>query len=249
MKVAAGERSPRATRRAPRRRVAFLRLPALFQRAAVCGRRRAAPLGGDASHARAAEAVENDVAGLRVVEDGRDDRQVRDLGVVAVRAVERVGLAGADVDGERLAVVRLVGVVRPAVVLDELGQERVGTRGVVRRVGQPQDVLVFGHGEVGPLPQLGELLLQSRGEVLPARLVGLEGCPEALDRSRLRRRGERCGQLGRGVIRDRHQWPPSHRCSPRQVAGISRVSIVMTDASTGDAAAGRGAGVMQRLRR
>ena len=190
---------------APRRRIALLRLPELFQRPAVGGRRRAAPLGGDAGHARAAEAVENDVPRLGVVEDGRDDRQMRHLGVVAVRPVERVGLAGGDVDGERLAVVRLVGIVRPAVVLDELGQERVGARGVVRRVGQPQDVLVFRHGEVGPLPQLGELLLQPLDEVLAARFVRLEGQPEALDRSRVWRRGERRGQLRRGVIRGRHQ--------------------------------------------
>ena len=111
--------------------------------------------------------------------DGHD-REVRHLGVVAVRPVERVGLARADVDGERLAVIRRVGVVCPSVALDELGQERVGARGVVRRVGQPQDVLVVGLREVGPLPELGELLLQLGAEVLAARLVRLEGQAEAL---------------------------------------------------------------------
>ena len=196
---------------APRRRGAPLRLPALFQCPAIGGRRRAAPLRGDAGHARPAEAVENHVAGPRVVEDGRDDRQVRHLGVVAVRPVEGVGLAGADVDGERLAVIGLVGVVRPAVALDELGQERVGTRGVVRRVGQPQDVLVVRHGEVGPLPQLGQLLLQPGAEVLAARLVRLEGQPEALDGSRAGRRGERGGQLRCSVIRGRHGRSPCRR--------------------------------------
>ena len=193
---------------APRRRLAFLRLPALLQRAAVGGRRGAAPLGGDAGHARAAEAVEDHVAGLRVVEDGRDDRQVRHLGVVAVRPVEGVGLADADVDGERLAVVRLVGVVRPALALDELGQERVGARGVVRRVGQPQDVLVFGHGEVRSPPQLGELLLQQREEVLAARLVRVEGQPEALDLRGVLGCDGLPEQPGVGITRRGHVRPP-----------------------------------------
>ena len=217
---------------APRWRLTFLGLPDLLDRSAVSSGRRTAPLGGDAGHTGTAESVENHVAGLRVVEDGRDDRQVRHLGVVAVRPVERVGLAGADVDGERLAVVRLVGVVPPAVVLDELGQERVGARRVVRGVGQPQDVLVLRYGEVGPLPQLGEPLLQSGGEVLPARLVRLEGHPEALDRTRIRRRGERRGQLGRSVIRDRHRWPPSRRSDAHHAASRAapEFPIVMTDA-------------------
>ena len=194
---------------APGRRLPFLRLPVLFQRPAVGGRRRAAPLGGDAGHARAAEAVEDDVAGLRVVEDGRDDREMRHLGVVAVRPVEGVGLAGADVDGERLAVIRLFRVVRPAVVVDELGQERVGAGGVVRRVGQPQDVLVCGHGEVGPLPQLGELLLQPCEEVLAARLLGLERCPEALHPRRVLRGRGLSEQPGVGVTFCRHCRPPA----------------------------------------
>ena len=194
---------------APRRRVTFLRLPALFQRPAVGGRRGAAPLGGDAGHAGAAETVQDDVARLRVMEDGRDYCQVRHLGVVPVCPVERVGLAGADVNGEGLAVIRLVGVVRPAVVLNELGQEGVGARGVVRRVGQPQDVLVFGHGEVGPLPKLGELLFQPCQEVLPARLLRLEAHPQALHRRRVLRRGGFAEQPGVGVTLRRHVHPPS----------------------------------------
>ena len=218
MNVAAGDRSPRTTRRAPHAgRGPPLRVPPLFEGPTVGGRRRPAPLGGDAGHAGAAEVVENDVAGLRVVEDGRDDREVRHLGVVAVGAVESVGLAGADVDGERLAVIRLVGVVRPAVVLDELGQERIGARGVVRRVGQAQDVLVVRHGEVGPLPQLGELLLQLGAEVLAARRVRLEGQPEARHLRGVLRRGGLRQQAGGRIPLGSHGNPlarstvPPHR--------------------------------------
>ena len=68
-------------------------------------RRRTAPLGRDAQHAGAAESIEDDVARLGVVENRRNNRQVRHLRVVAVRPVEGVGLSDADVDGERLAMI------------------------------------------------------------------------------------------------------------------------------------------------
>ena len=65
---------------------------------------------------------------------------------------------------------------------DEFGQERVGAGGVVRRVRQPQDVLVLANRKVGPLPKFWKLPLQLLQEVLPPSLIRLEGHSEALDR-------------------------------------------------------------------
>ena len=157
--------------------------PLLFELESKRRRRRAAPLGRNAGHAGAAEAVQNDVAGLRVVKDGGDDGAVGHLGVVAVGAVEHVGLAGAHVHRKGLAVVRLRRVVSPAVVLYELGQERIGTGRVPGWVRQPQDVLVVALREVVTLAQLRQLLLQPFQEVAPPRFVRLEGQAEAFDRS------------------------------------------------------------------
>ena len=192
---------------APRRRGPALRRPLPFQRPAVRGRRGPAPLRGDAGHPRPAEAVQHEVARPRVVQDGRDDRQVRHLGVVAVRPVEGIGLADADVDRERLAVVRLPGVVGPAVALHELGQERVGAGGVVRRVRQPEDVRVRPRREVGPPPQRGEHRPQPFEEVRAPRRVRLEGPAEALDRP-----GRRGGRVVPQQLRRR--VTPGHGARP-----------------------------------
>ena len=189
----------------PGGRRAALRRPLLLQPAAVLGRRRPAPLRGHAGHARPAEAVEHEVARPGVVQDGRHDRPVRHLGVVAVRPVERVGLADADVDRERLAAVRLGGVVRPAVPFDELGQERVGAGRVVRRVGQAQDIFVRRRREVGPAPQRGQHRLQPFQEVPAPRRVRLEGQAEALDRAG---GGVFPKQRRRGITRGHGVRPP-----------------------------------------
>ena len=177
---------------APLRRLSAVPPPLLFQLQAVLGRRRAAPLRGDAGHARTAEAIEHDVARLRVVEDGRHDGPVRHLGVVAVGLVERIGLADAHIHGERLAMVGLVGIVGLAVLFHELGEERIGAGRVVRRVGQAQDVLVLADGKVVALPQVRELLLQPGKEVVPPSVIGLEGHSEAFHR----RCGVRPGDVG-----------------------------------------------------
>ena len=138
-----------------------------------------------AGHARAAEAVENQVAGLRVVEDVPEDRLVGDLRVVAVGHVDRVVLARSHVEGERLAVIRLLGVVGPAVVGDHVPEERIRAGGEVGRVGQGQDVLDLAHGEPFDLSEgrVEEMLPQSAEEVGAASLVVWERTPQALDRT------------------------------------------------------------------
>ena len=81
-----------------------------------------AQLRRDASHPRATEAVEHDVARLGVVEDVPHDRLVRHLGVVAVGVVDRVVSAFADVCCEGLTAVLVAClVVCGAVLRDELG--------------------------------------------------------------------------------------------------------------------------------
>ena len=110
-------------------------------------RRGPAPLRGHAGHAGAGKAVQHQIARLRVVEDRGHDRQVRHLGVVAVRPVDGVGLALAHVDREGLAAIGLGGVVRPAVRRRERAQERVRAGGMPGRVGQGEDIVDLAVGK------------------------------------------------------------------------------------------------------
>ena len=101
-----------------------------------------------------------------------------------VGAVEFVGLPDAHIDGVRLPVILLFGIVGPPVVRYKIRQEGIRARRVVRRVRHAQDVLVLAVGEVGPLPQLGQLLPEDLQEVVPASVLRFEGYPQAGDRSR-----------------------------------------------------------------
>jgi len=106
MNVAAGERSGG--------------LPLGFDDSPELGVGTPAHLRRDASHARAGEAVENEVARLSIVQNRPHDRLVGNFRVITVRGVNRIGLALADVDGEWLAAVAIgLGVVGLAVPLDK----------------------------------------------------------------------------------------------------------------------------------
>ena len=76
------------------------------------------------------------------MEDVTHDCLVWNFGVVAVCVVDRVILSFAHVGRERLPAVRLARIVGFSVVMDELGDERIRARCVVRRVRQRQDVFV-----------------------------------------------------------------------------------------------------------
>ena len=91
------------------------------------------------------------------MQDGRHDGQVRHLGVVAVRLVDGVGLAYADINRQRLAAVFGARVVWLAVVRHKLRQPRVRAGGVVRRVG---------HGEDGFVRASRKAFLLAKGRVL-----------------------------------------------------------------------------------
>ena len=145
--------------RAPFRGRSPFFIPSLFEFPPERGRRRAAPLRGHTRHAGTTEAVQDHIARLGVVKNGRDDCPMRHFGVIAMSPVERIGLAFADIDCERLAVIGFRRVVGTTMTFDELGQKRVGAGGVIRRVRQPKDVLVLANREVGPLPKFGELHL------------------------------------------------------------------------------------------
>ena len=133
--------------------------PQRFERLSPSLRRGPAPLRGHAGHAGAGEAVQHQIAGLRVMEDRGHDRQVRHLGVVAVRPVDGVGLALAHVDREGLAAIGLGGVEGPAVRLDERAQERVRAGGVPGRVRQAQDIADLAVGKPDlVLPALQQVL-------------------------------------------------------------------------------------------
>ena len=141
--------------RTPLGRIAAVLLPGQLELSAIVRGRCAAPLGGDARHAGAAEAVEHEIARTRVVQDRRDDREVRNFRMVAVRLVERVGLADARVHGEGLALVALLRVIGLAVDAHEVREEGVRARRVVRRIGQSEDVLIATLGEPRRLAKLG----------------------------------------------------------------------------------------------
>ena len=96
----------------------------------------------DTGHSRPTEPVKYNIPRLGVVEDVPHDGLVRNFGVVGVGVVNRIVLSFAHVGGEGFAAVRLARIIGFSVVLDELGDERVWARGVVRRVRQRQDVFV-----------------------------------------------------------------------------------------------------------
>jgi len=95
------------------------------------------------------------------------------FGVIGVGGVDGVGLSRTGVAGERLATIvvgsRVVGL---AVMLNKIRNPRVRAGGVVRRVGERQDVLVRADGEALDLAELGvlELFAKFLGKVGPASL-------------------------------------------------------------------------------
>ena len=88
------------------------------------------------------------------MENRWDYRQVGHLGVVAVGLVELIRFAFAHVHREGLALIAIVRVVWVPVCLDKLSEERVRACGVVRRVREPENVLILCDREVGPLSEL-----------------------------------------------------------------------------------------------
>ena len=75
------------------------------------------------------------------MQDVPHDCLVRHLGVVGVSCINGIVLPLAHVRRERLLAVRHVRVVWLAVVLDEVRDEGVRARGIVRWIGEVQDVL------------------------------------------------------------------------------------------------------------
>ena len=87
---------------------------------------------------------------------------MRYLSVVTMSSIELICLSLAHVNGERLAMIRLVRIVWLAVVLDEFTEKRIRAGGVVRRVGQCEDVLVLADRKALDLAKLGILELLSQ---------------------------------------------------------------------------------------
>ena len=81
---------------APFRLAEILFLPGGFQLPPKALRSGATP-----GHARPAKPIQDHIAGLRVVQDRWDDRQVGDFGVVGVSLINRIRLAFADIHGDR----------------------------------------------------------------------------------------------------------------------------------------------------
>ena len=110
--------------------------------------RATAHLRSNTCHSRPAKAIENNVTGLRVMQNISHNRLVRYLRMIAVRIVNRVILAFTDVGGKRLTMIvvrRLI--IRRTVLLDKIRDERIRAGGVVRRAGERNDVLVLRNRE------------------------------------------------------------------------------------------------------
>ena len=186
---------------APTRLAEALLGPPRFQLPPVALRRRPAPLRRHPGHARAREAVQDQVAGLGVVEDRGHDRQVRHLGVIAVRPVDGMGLALADIDRERLATVGRIRLAVLAAGFHEFAQERVRARRMPRRVGEVQDGFGLAVGKADLVfPALEQVLGRVRtahpfGKAAKLRRVAhrpvLDGPPSGPPRRRYRHTGHR----------------------------------------------------------
>ena len=99
---------------------------------------------------------------------------MRHLGVIAVRPVDGMGLAFADVDRERLAAVRLIRIVGLAAGFHEGAQEGVRASGVPGRVGEIQNFLDPAMGKADlVLPALEQVL----GRIGMAHVLGKKTKP------------------------------------------------------------------------
>ena len=128
-------------------------------------------------HASTTETVENKVAGLCIVEDVVHDRLIRYLRVVRVGAVHRISLSLAHIHRKWFPAIMIGSrVIRLPIVLNEILDKRVRTSGVIRRIGQYQDVLVLTNGESLDLPKLRvlELLAQLFQKIFSPCLVGVK---------------------------------------------------------------------------
>ena len=121
------------------------------------------------------------------MQDGRHDGQVRHLGVVAVRLVDGVGLAHADINRQRLAAVFQRRVVRRANVRHKLRQPRVRAGGVVRRVGHGENRRVRALRKAFLLAKgrISQLLGQQLQEVLAPGGIAGKSLAEAFDGTRV----------------------------------------------------------------
>src|SRR5690606_10816206 len=92
-----------STPSAPLGSLLALLFPLHLQFTPIGRRRQPAPLRGDTGHARAAEGIQNNVTRFRVMQDGRNDGQMRHLGVIRVSSVKRIGFSYSNIDSLRLS--------------------------------------------------------------------------------------------------------------------------------------------------
>ena len=103
--------------------------------------------------------------------------------MVGMGIVNRVVFSFAHVCCKWLPMVLLLGVIRPTIMLDEVGQPRVWAGGVIRGIGEREDILILADREAFDLAEGG--VLEFGGEFLEvmraAGGVGREGLAEAFD--------------------------------------------------------------------
>ena len=102
-----------------------------------------AHLRGNAGHAGSAKAIEDDIAGFGVVENVAHNGFVGNFGMVAVGVINGVVLTFGDICGEGFALVIVGGwVVGGGVFADKIFNKGIGASGVVRRVGERDNIFV-----------------------------------------------------------------------------------------------------------
>ena len=115
---------------------------------------------------------------------------VRDFRVVRMCVVDRIILAFTHIGGKGFSVIGRGRIIRLTIASDEVLNEWIGTRSIVRWIGKPEDVFVRADGETIDLPKLRVLQLhpQLLREVRTPRFITLEVQAKTLHSPRLGRR-------------------------------------------------------------
>jgi hypothetical protein len=104
--------------------------------------------------------------------------------VIHLRVVNRIILAFAHIRRKRLGAIRLaLGVIRLAIVLDEISKKRIGTDSVIRRIGKRQNLRLGGSGKSFALAEFGSCNFSRTSlKITPASFVIFKSLAEVFDR-------------------------------------------------------------------
>ena len=119
-------------------------------------------MSSNTGHPGTTESIQHHIPWFGVVKDQRYNSQMWHLCVVRVRLVNRIGLSLANIHSKRFPAVGHIRIIGSAILRYKILNERIRAGGIIRRIGQCQDVLVLANGESLDLAELRvlELLAQ-----------------------------------------------------------------------------------------